>query len=310
MHFLVTGGAGFIGSHLVEHLLATGYHVTVIDNLSTGKRQNLLNHSKLIFLEENVLTFNPKKITAQCDALVHLAATPSVSQSWIDPLVVHDNTLSGTVAVIQLCHQLKIPRIVFASSAAVYGKPSQMPVSEDCETFPLSPYGLQKLASEQYMNLFSRHLGLVAVNLRMFNVFGPRQDPSSPYSGVISIFARAMMDGHPISINGNGKQTRDFIYVKDVVLAFEKALTVPLKLGDSLTCNIGTGSKMSILQLKDTLQHCFPRWQNNVDFIPSCPGDIQDSQADISKARLFLGFKPQFSAQDGMDALKKAWLKC
>ncbi len=306
MYFLVTGGAGFIGSHLVEHLLSLGHHVTVIDNLSTGKRSNLIDHPRLTFLEQDILSCNVANFTIQYDGLAHLAATPSVTQSWIKPLAAHHNNLSTTVAVIELCHRLKIPRIVFASSAAVYGNPAQIPVSEDTSATPLSPYGLQKSASEQYINLFSKNFGLSAVNLRLFNVFGPRQDPHSPYSGVISIFAKAMMAGLPISISGKGDQTRDFVYVKDVALAFEKALTIALKPGDSLTCNIGTGTKTSILKLKESLQNHFPDWTASTDFSSPRLGDIQDSQADISKAQLYLNFEPQFSAQAGLWALKQS----
>lgn len=306
MHFLVTGGAGFIGSHLVDYLLAIGHHVTVIDNLSTGKLDNLTGHPRLTFLEQDILNCHATRFTIQYDGLAHLAATPSVTQSWIEPLATHTNNLSATIAAIELCHRLEIPRIVFASSAAVYGNPIQVPISEDSATTPLSPYGLQKLVGEQYINLLSKYFGISAVNLRMFNVFGPRQDPHSPYSGVISIFTQAMMSGLPISISGKGNQTRDFIYVKDVALVFKKALTIPLTPSDCLTCNIGTGTKTSILQLKESLQKYFPQWTASTNFSTPRLGDIQDSQADISKAQLYLDFAPQFSVQAGLWALKES----
>lgn len=304
MRFLVTGGAGFIGSHLTEHLLQQGHSVTVIDNLSTGKRQNLPSHPRLTFLEESVLhcSFNALAQTAY-DGLAHLAGTPSVEQSWRQPLAAHHNTLSGTVAIVQLAQQLNIPRIVFASSAAVYGDRTPVPISEDCPPLPVSPYGLQKLASEQYLSLFAKQLHLSAVNLRLFNVFGPRQDPYSPYSGVISIFAKAMQQDADITINGQGQQTRDFIYVKDVAIAFSQALTTPLSPGTALTCNIGTGEAISIAQLKAILQTCFPQWTACTRYASARTGDIQDSKADISKARLYLGFEPQYAMRDGLLAL-------
>ncbi len=306
MHFIITGGAGFIGSHLVESLLSDSHQITVIDNLSTGRFYNLLKYPNLNLLEEDVLACNSEQLLGQYDGLVHLAATPSVNQSWLDPLAIHKNNTSGTIATIQLCHALKIPRLVFASSAAVYGNPSQVPISEATPTHPISPYGLQKLASEQYIALFAKHLELSAVNLRLFNVFGPLQDPYSPYSGVISIFAKAMTQGSSLSINGDGTQTRDFIYVKDVARAFAQALTVPLDPGTHLTCNIGTGNAISLLQLKNTLQKVFPEWQGETSFRPPRPGDIQDSLADIRKARSYLGFDPKTSLETGLMELRRS----
>lgn len=314
MRFLVTGGAGFIGSHLIERLLRQGHEVTVLDNLSTGKRENLRRHSRLTFIEEDVLTCQASQILCSTanplqtryDGLAHLAGTPSVTHSWRNPLAAHCNTLSGTVAAIQLCQQLRIPRIVFASSAAVYGDLAQVPVSENSPTQPLSPYGLQKLASEQYITLFAQHLNISAVNLRLFNVFGPRQDPTSPYSGVISIFASAMQTGQDVMINGKGQQTRDFVYVKDVAIAFEQALTVSLAAGSTLTCNIGTGNAISIAELKAALQDCFPHWQARTCFSLPREGDIQESQADIAKARRYLSFEPQFSVRAGLMALRES----
>lgn len=306
MRYVITGGAGFIGSHILEQLLQQGHHVVVVDNLTAGCLANLPTHSHLTVLKQDILTSSFQSCPTPIDGLIHLAATPSVTQSWYAPLASHTNNISATVAALELCQKLAIPRLVFASSAAVYGNPSQVPISEDTPTQPISPYGLQKLASEQYIALFAQHLGISAVNLRLFNVFGPRQDPSSPYSGVISIFSKAMGQGLPIAINGDGHQTRDFVYVKDVAAAFAKALTVPLDPGTTLTCNIGTGQAISLLQLKEALQHCFPEWQAETTFSSPRPGDIQDSQADIGKATLALGFTPQYSIQAGLLALKES----
>ena len=300
MHFIVTGGAGFIGSHVTEQLLSEGYHVTVVDNLTTGNLQNLPTHPYLKFLQKDISTCQPEDFPEQIDGIAHLAATPSVTDSWLHPLEAHHNNLSATVAVIQLCQALNIPRLVFASSAAVYGNPTTLPISEEQQTSPISPYGLQKLVSEQYGSLFAQHLGFSFVGLRFFNVFGPRQVPNSQYSGVISIFVSAMQQGLPITIYGDGTQTRDFIYVKDVASGFAKALTTPLESGSSLICNLGTEKSTSLIQLVDILKTCLPEWQSEIKFAPPRLGDIHHSQADISNASSLLGFTPQWSIQLGL----------
>jgi len=300
MYFIVTGGAGFIGSHTTEKLLSEGHYITVVDNLTTGNLQNLPEHPCLRLLQKHISTCQPDDFTEPIDGIAHLAATPSVAASWLHPLEAHHNNLSATVAVIQLCQALNIPRIVFASSAAVYGNPTQLPISEEQQTSPISPYGLQKLVSEQYASLFAQHLGFSFVGLRLFNVFGPRQLPNSQYSGVISIFVEAMRKGLPLTIYGDGTQTRDFIYVKDVANGLAKALTTPLESGSCLICNLGTGKSTSLLDLIDSLKTCFPHWQSEIKFAPPRPGDIQHSQADISKASSYLGFIPQSSAKSGL----------
>ncbi|MEA5567036.1 NAD-dependent epimerase/dehydratase family protein [Anabaena sp. UHCC 0399] len=305
MHFIVTGGAGFIGSHLTEQLLSDGHHVTVVDNLSTGSLQNLPEHPHLKLLIKDISRCQPQDFIEQIDGLAHLAATPSVTQSWLQPLKAHHNNLSATIAIIQLCQALNIPRLVFASSAAVYGNPTQLPISENQQTYPISPYGLQKLVCEQYAKLFAKQLGFSFVGLRLFNVFGPRQQPNSQYSGVISIFIDAMQQGLPITIYGDGTQTRDFIYVKDVANGFTKALMTPLKLGSSLICNLGNGKNTSLIELVDILKTCFPNHQSVTNFMPARPGDIQHSQADISSASLLLDFTPQWSLKSGLQTFIK-----
>jgi len=300
MHFIVTGGAGFIGSHVTEQLLSEAHTVTVVDNLTTGSLQNLPEHPRLKLLEKNISACQPEDFTAQIDGIAHLAATPSVTASWLQPLEAHHNNLSATIAVIQLCQALNIPRLVFASSAAVYGNPTRLPISEAQHPSPISPYGLQKLVSEQYAGLFAKQLGFSFVALRMFNVFGPRQVPSSQYSGVISIFVAAMQQSLPITIYGDGTQTRDFIYVKDVAIAFSKALTTTLASGECLTCNLGTGKSTSVIQLVDILKACFPQWKSETRFSSPRLGDIQHSQADISRASSLLRFTPQWSVQSCM----------
>lgn len=303
MHFIVTGGAGFIGSHVTEQLLSEGYKVTVVDNLTTGRLENLTKHPRLKLLKKDITAFKPEDFPEQIDGIAHLAATPSVTESWLHPLEAHHNNLSSTISVMQLMQTLKIPRLVFASSAAVYGNPIQVPVTEDHPTSPLSPYGLQKLVCEQYANLFAKSFDFSFVGLRMFNVFGSRQVPNSPYSGVISIFASAMQQNLPITIYGDGMQTRDFVYVKDVAIAFTKALTLPLDPGSCLSCNLGTGKAITLLQLVDILKAHFPDWKSQVKLAPARLGDIQHSLADIRKISTVFKFVPQWSLESAMPFL-------
>ncbi len=299
MHFVVTGGAGFIGSHLTEQLLQEGHSVTVVDNLKTGKSENVPEHPRLKILLKNILDCQPEDFTQPIHGIAHLAATPSVTQSWNAPLAAHHNNLSAMMAVLLLCQALNIPKLVFASSAAVYGNKTQLPISEEEQTAPISPYGLQKLVSEQYANLFAQKLGISFIALRLFNVFGPRQDANSPYSGVISLFIKAMQEGLPLTIYGDGKQTRDFIFVQDVAAAFVKALTTPLAAGFCVSCNVGTGQETSLLELVHNLKSSFNQWNSEIRFVNARPGDIQHSQADISRIYSLLNFKSQWSVASG-----------
>lgn len=305
MHYIVTGGAGFIGSHITEQLLDENHLVTVVDNLSTGNLENLPKNQRLTFIQKNLLECEAKSFDTTVDGIVHLAATPSVSNSWKQPLLAHHNNLSTTVAVIQLCQEIRIPRLVLISSAAVYGNPATAPIPESTKTHPISPYGLHKLFSEEYALLFAKKFEFSLVILRLFNVFGHRQNPFSPYSGVVSIFLDAMKQGMSINIYGNGKQSRDFIYVKDVANAVVRSLGIPLEPGYSKIWNIGTGIATSIIQLLDILRTYFPDWHSEIVFSPSRPGDIQHSEADISKVVAELGFIPMWSLQSGIGELKE-----
>lgn len=219
----------------------------------------------------------------------------------------HHNNLSAMIKVLQLCQTLKIPKLVFASSAAVYGDKIPLPVSEKQPPNPISPYGLQKLVSEQYAALFAQKFDLSFIGLRLFNVFGPRQVPNSQYSGVISIFVAAMQQGLPITIYGDGSQTRDFVFVQDVVSAFAKALVTSFPPRLTLTCNVGTGKSTSILQLLEIMRSDFPSWQLEPNFAPARAGDILHSQADISQASSVLDFTPQWSIDDGLKVLIEHW---
>lgn len=300
MDICVTGGAGFIGSHLVERLLGAGHSLLVVDNLSSGHKKNLPQHPKLRFLQKSVLDLEAGDLSESTDAVLHLAAKASVQASWENPQSCHDANLTSTVHLIELIAQLKIPRLAIASSAAVYGPQAQLPVKEIHPTHPASPYGIQKLVSEQYGQLYAGHAGFSFVALRLFNVFGPRQSPDSVYSGVISRFVKAMKEDQEITLFGDGKQSRDFVYVEDVARAFERATTVNLDGGASLICNIGTGKQTSLLQLIDTLHASIPSWGKNVEYKPTRSGDIRHSLADVTEASEHLDWRSEWSLADGL----------
>jgi UDP-glucose 4-epimerase len=308
MLFLITGGAGFIGSHLVEELLRVNHQIIVVDNLSTGKKENLPQHPNLTFIHKDILQCQPEDLPPNIDGIAHLAATASVPTSWFKPLEAHENNLSATVWVIELCQRLNIPRLVYTSSAAVYGEQTQLPIQENQITQPIAPYGWQKLFSEQYASLFAQRIGFSFVGLRLFNVYGPRQLPDSSYSGVISIFIDAMRKGLPITIYGDGSQTRDFIFVKDVANALASALTIFQSPGSSLVCNIGTGISISLLDLIYIAKVCFPQWEEIINFEKTRLGDIQHSLANIHKAQANLNFTPQYSTELGINSLAESIL--
>lgn len=308
MHFIVTGGAGFIGSHVTELLLTEGHRVTVVDSFVTGKRQNLPEHPALTVVPKDIALCQVEDFGSTIDGIAHLAATPSVTESWVNPLAAHDNNLSNTLAVIKLCQTLRVPRLVFASSAAVYGNPQSLPIAETHPTLPISPYGLQKLVSEQYTSLFAQQWNFSFVGLRLFNVYGPRQAPNSQYSGVISIFTKALQEGRSITIYGDGSQTRDFVYVKDVAQAFVRGLTATLEPGSSHICNVGTGRVVSLLQLVTLLTNLFPEWAGEVLFEPARLGDIQHSQAAVTQIEATLNFSPGCSLQQGLESFVQSIL--
>lgn len=304
MQVLVTGGAGFIGSHLVDALIERGDQVTVIDDFSSGSKSNLRVSDRLTVKEFRL----GRKIPADLpegvfDAVVHLAGLPSVTASWADAAEAHERNLSATVSLLEACSTLAIPRFIFASSAAVYGLPVSLPVHETADCRPLSPYGLQKLTCEKYLELFAKQHGLCGIALRLFNVYGPRQRPDSSYSGAISIFSETLRRGEALTVYGDGTQTRDFVFVADVVEAMCAALTVPMKPGATLTLNIGTGVRSSLLELIETLSRVSGREMPAINFEKGRAGDIPHSQPDIAAATEHLNFCPRFSLADGLRAL-------
>ncbi|MFW3897149.1 NAD-dependent epimerase/dehydratase family protein [Pseudomonas bharatica] len=277
---LITGGAGFIGSHLCDALLQKGHSVRVLDDLSTGKRDNLqLGNPGLQLIEGDVADAELVKRAAEgCRAVVHLAAVASVQASVDDPVKTHQSNFIGTLNVCEAMRQAGIKRVLFASSAAVYGNNGEgESISEDIAKAPLTPYASDKLASEQYLDFYRRQHGLEPVVFRFFNIFGPRQDPSSPYSGVISIFCERALNGTPITVFGDGEQTRDFLYVSDLVAVMMQALEMPRV--EEGAVNIGLNQATSLNQLLEALRSVLGDLPA-VSYGVARSGDIRHSRAD------------------------------
>jgi len=298
---VVTGGAGFIGSHTVDHLLGAGHRVVVLDNFSTGKRANLAHHAGNTALQ--VITcdiahgvFAALAPVGKVDHIVHLAAQVSVVHSVANPLVDMQVNYGGTLHVLEYARATGVKKVTFASSAAVYGDVDTLPVSEDARCQPVSPYGIDKLASELALDYYANVHGVAATWLRFFNVFGPRQDPTSPYSGVISIFADRARSGAPLTIFGDGSQTRDFVYVGDVV----RSLAAALREGNSrVVANVGRGGEISVLELaRSIVELCGKR--SKIEHAPPRQGEILRSRANVDRLRDRLGVVAETNLVDGL----------
>jgi UDP-glucose 4-epimerase len=299
---LVAGGAGFIGSHLVDRLVDADHDVIVLDNFSTGRTTNLSNslgrpNFRLVRADIRNIPRSLVKRLKRVDRVVHLAALTSVQGSIRDPVSTTDVNVVGTLNVLKAAKALKAERVVFASSAAVYGAPQAFPIAEDASISPISPYGASKAASELYIGSFEENHGVEGVSLRYFNVYGPRQT-AGQYAGVISIFAKRTLNQQPLHIFGDGSQTRDFIYIYDVVSATIAALENPLK---SRAFNIATGNEITILQLAKTMQR-ITQSRSDLKLGPPRSGDIARSVADVTKARNELGFTSRASLNQGLSA--------
>src|SRR5579872_7442462 len=286
--YLVTGGAGFIGSHLTEELVRRGHSVRVADSLITGKRANLDHIPGVEFLEGDLadLTF------AQCAVagvrfVLHQAAIPSVPRSVTDPITSNRANVDATLNVLVAARDARVRRVVFAASSSAYGDTPTLPKHEEMPTHPLSPYALQKVVGEQYLQMFTRLYGLETVSTRYFNVFGPRQDPSSPYSGVISVFATALLENRAPRIYGDGEQTRDFTYVANVVDGVLRACEAPKASGEVI--NVATGGRISLNELVGVMSRLAGTDIQPIYRDPRV-GDVRDSQADITKAKEILGY--------------------
>jgi nucleoside-diphosphate-sugar epimerase len=296
--YLVTGGAGFIGSHLAEELVRRGHRVRVVDSLITGKRHNLTHVQDVEFIEGDLA--DPAvcaRAVQGMEFVLHQAAIPSVPRSVEDPVTSHRANVDGSLNLLMAARNAGVRRLVYAGSSSAYGNTPTLPKHEDMPVNPRSPYALQKLVGEQYCRLFADLYGLETLTLRYFNVFGPRQDPGSPYSGVISLFATRLLERRRPTIYGDGTQTRDFTYVANVVDGVLRACEVPQAAGDVI--NVATGDRISLNDLLRTMNRILG---TNLEPILAPPraGDIAHSQADITKARTLLGYTPLVPFDEGL----------
>ena len=297
---LVTGGAGFIGSHLVEGLTAAGRRVRVLDNFSTGLRDNLAGINPPPEVVEGDLT-DPAAVaaaTAGAGVVYHLGAIASVQRGIEEPASMHAVCASGTLNVLDAARRGGVRRVVYAASASAYGIPKKDIQSEDDAVYPLSTYAAAKLAGELYCQAFAATHGLETVRLRFFNIFGPRQRADSPYSGVIALFTAAMTEGRRPTVFGDGLQSRDFTDVRDVMQALRKAAEAPASISGRVY-NVGTGRSVSVLELIGALNRLLG---TDLVPVPAPPraGDVRHSRADISRARRDLGYEPAFSFDEGL----------
>ncbi len=303
MRYLVTGGAGFIGSNTVDELVRRGHDVVALDDLSTGKSANLVQvKSQINLIQESVTNLDALRVACRgVDCVIHLAAQTSVPRSVKDPIETNLINVNGTLNVLVAARDAKVKRVVFACSCAVYGKTSVLPIRESAALAPISPYGLSKQVGEAYGRVFQEMYGLEFISLRYFNVFGPRQDPGSPYSGVLSVFNAALLDGTQPTVYGDGEQSRDFVYVENVVQA--NLLAAEAKGAPGLAINIGTGDRYTLNQTLALLEKIAGR-PARAKYAAPREGDIRDSQADISLAQKALGYNPRFGFEEG---LKRTW---
>lgn len=294
--FLVTGGAGFIGSHLAGALLTRGHAVRVVDNLVTGLTENIPGGAEFM---EGDLT-NPATAAAAvdgCDVVLHQAAIPSVPRSISEPRPSHEANIDATFNVLLASRDAGVRRVVYAASSSAYGDTLVLPKVEDMPPNPLSPYALQKQVGETYCQLFTRMYGLETVSIRYFNVFGPRQHPSSPYSGVLSLFIKAALTGLTPTIHGDGEQTRDFTFIANVVDGVLRAIDAPDVAGEVI--NVANGGRVSLNQAWAALGEILGPLPTPA-YGPPRAGDVHDSQADIGKAERLLGFRPELTFEEGL----------
>ena len=296
--YLVTGGAGFIGSHLAEALVGRGERVRVVDSLVTGNRRNLAHLQGVDFIEGDLAEFDvARRVVEGVDFVLHQAAIPSVPRSVKDPMTSHRANVDASLNVLTASRDAGVKRVVYAGSSSAYGNSPTLPKVETMPAAPLSPYALQKFVSEQYCQLFTRLYGLETVTIRYFNVFGPRQDPTSPYSGVISLFIRALSEGRPPTIYGDGEQTRDFTYVANVVDGVLRACHAPDATGEVI--NVATGGRVSLNQLFRAVRDLMGGTVEPL-YAAVRQGDVRDSQADIQKASRLLGYAPTVGFEAGL----------
>src|SRR5579859_4833900 len=299
MRYLVTGGAGFIGSNTVDELVQRGHSVVVLDDLSGGKDENLAEiRNKITIIKGSITDIEVvRKAMHEAEYVLHLGARTSVPRSVKDPLETNRINIEGTLNVLVAAKEMKVKRVVFAASSSAYGETPTLPKVETMQPEPISPYGVTKYVGELYGAAFLKCYGLETVSLRYFNIFGPRQDPSSPYSGVLAKFCTAFLEDTQPVIFGDGEQTRDFTYVDNAVQANLLACEAPSASGKVF--NIGVGGRFSLNQTVALLNKIFGK-SLEVKYDAARDGDIRDSQADISQAREFLGYDPQVEFEEGL----------
>jgi nucleoside-diphosphate-sugar epimerase len=299
MRYLVTGGAGFIGSNTVDELVRRGHSVVVLDDLSAGKEENLAeSRNKITFIKGSITDLEVvRRAMHEADYVLHLAARTSVPRSVKDPLETNRINTDGTLNVLWAARDAKVKRVVFAASSSAYGETPTLPKVETMQPTPISPYGVSKYVGELYTQVFGRCYGMENVSLRYFNVFGPRQDPSSPYSGVLSKFITACLEGTQPVVFGDGEQSRDFTYVENVVQANLLACEAPVASGKVF--NVGTGGRFTLNQTLQLLGQIAGKTLE-AKYDPPREGDIRDSQADITLSREVLRYDPQIGFEEGL----------
>ena len=299
---LVTGGAGFIGSNLVRRLINENHNVTVIDNLSTGRKENIIDvQNDIKFCHGDICDEDTvSKVLDGIDYVFHQAAIPSVQRSIDNPLRVNRSNITGTLNILWYSYKKNIKKVICAASSSAYGETPTLPKVEDMATEPLSPYAITKLASEHYTRVFYRIYKLPTVALRYFNVFGPRQDPNSEYSAVIPLFIKKMRKGEQPIIYGDGEQSRDFTYVENVVDA--NMLAMSKDNADGQMINVACGERISLNKLVEKLNGIL-KTNLKPEYAEGRPGDVKHSLADISRAKNLLGYNPRFDLENGLREL-------
>ncbi|MDD4891584.1 MAG: SDR family oxidoreductase [Phycisphaerae bacterium] len=301
MHILVTGGAGFIGSHLVDRFLAEGFRVRILDNFATGRRENLAhlaNEPRAELFEGDIRKLGDlAKACRGIDVISHQAAIPSVPRSVAEPVLTHETNVDGTFNLLMAAREAKVKRVTFAASSSAYGDVEQSPKVETIRPQPKSPYAIHKLVGEYYMNVFAKQFGLPTVALRYFNVFGPRQDPTSQYSAVIPAFITRMLAGKAPTIYGDGQQSRDFTFIENVKQANFLAATAAKVNGEVV--NVATGRQISLLQMVDLINKMLGT-NLKATHEPERAGDVKHSLADIRAAETLLGYRVIVPFDEGL----------
>jgi UDP-glucose 4-epimerase len=307
MKVLVTGGAGFIGHHLVAELIRLGDDVTVIDSLITGDKERLIGfEGHVTFVEGDIRERHKvQAATHGAEVVFHLAALPSVQRSVLDPRLTNEINVGGTLAVLEAAAEAGVRRVVLAGSSSVYGSSPELPRRESQVPDPRSPYAISKLAAEHYTMVLGELRGIETVVLRYFNVFGPGQDPDSMYAAVVPRFITSAIEGRSPTVNGDGRQSRDFTYIDNVVAANLLAATVPGAAGG--TFNVGCGERYNLLDLLSAIEDAAGRKVDPV-FGPPLPGDVRDSQADITLAQQVLGYQPLVGFREGIARTFQSYL--